>query len=182
MRRKRMHVLGAGLYLALALPGAAAAAVFLLRGGVVGNGGQSSPPGMDAAHRLYGTVGQAAVGRGANPGNMVCSGFWCFGGSRVVDVEPGEVSVPAEFALGPTTPTPTRDQARFHLAMPRAGEVTLNVFDVAGRQFGEPLRQRFDAGEHELVWRAETARTGIYYVSVAVDGVAKARRTIVLVR
>jgi len=180
MRRKRMHVLGAGLCLALVLPGAAAA--FLLRGGVVANGGQSSPPGMDAAHRLYGTVGQAAVGHGASPVNMVCSGFWCFGGSRVVDVEPGGGSVPAEFALGPTTPTPTRDQARFHLAMPRAGEVTLNVFDVAGRQIGEPLRQRFDAGEHELLWNAPTARAGIYYVSVAVDGVAKARRTIVLVR
>src|SRR5262245_18084646 len=181
MFKQNARFLAAGLML-LGLAGAAGATVFVIRGSVVANGGQSSPPGNDGPHRLYATVGQPPVGLGNTPTRIVCSGFWCFGGSRVVSVDPEGSAQPAEFSLGPATPTPTRAEAHFRLVMPKTGEIRLDVFDVAGRRVGDSVSRVVTAGEQELTWKAPTAQAGIYFFSLAVDGVTKARRTIVLVR
>src|SRR5437899_2527254 len=105
-----------------------------IRGFVIANGGMSSPPASNGVYRLYGTVGQPAVGISQNGSWALCSGFWCFGGSRVLAVGP---SSPIEFSLGPATPNPTQEQVRFQLALPKAAVVTLRVYDVSGRQVGD---------------------------------------------
>src|SRR5438876_8844683 len=131
---------------------AAAAPPYKVRGFVTANGGTSSPPATNGTYKLYGTVGQAGVGINQNASQIVCSGFWCFGGSRVVAVEP-RGGAPLEFALGAAVPNPTRDQARFALALPRAAKVTLTVCDVAGRQVGDVVSRELRAAERELLWR-----------------------------
>jgi hypothetical protein len=150
------------------------------RGNVIGSGGGTSSGGGLV---LVGTVGQAAVGVSSGASNRVCHGFWCFGGSRVLAVDPpGGAQLPAEFALGPSTPNPTRDEAHFHLALPRAATVSLTVYDVSGRQVGDVLSHRFGAGEHDLYWRAPGAQAGVYFLRLATDGVVRAKRTIVVAR
>jgi hypothetical protein len=152
---------------------------FGIRGFVVANGGMSSTPASNGVYQLYGTAGQAGVGISQNGSWTLCSGFWCFGGSRVLAVGP---SLPTEFALGPATPNPTQEQARFHLALPKAAIVTLRVYDVSGRQVGDGVSQPLDAGQHELFWRAPNPHTGIYFMRLATDGIFKVQRTIILVR
>ena len=158
----------------------------LLRGGVMANGGQSSSPATDGTRKLFGTVGQSGVGVSGSASNIVCHGFWCFGGSRVVSVDqvdptPGGARLPTEFALGLVTPNPTRDQAHFRLALPKAATVSLSVCDVAGRQVGDVISREMPAGEHDLSWRAPGTKAGVYFLRLLTDGALKARRTIVLV-
>ena len=152
-----------------------------LRGLVIANGGSSATPGVSGAYRLYGTAGQCAVRPSQGGGSTLCTGYWCFGGPRVLAVDP-HGTLPAEFMLGPTTPNPTRGEAEFNLALPRPAVVTLSVYDVAGRQIGDPLNRRFEAGEQRLSWRAPRGGAGVYFMRLEVDGSLKARRTIVMVR
>ena len=86
-----------------------------------------------------------------------------------------------DFALGLATPTPSRGRVSFQLVLPRDAQVMITVHDVAGRQVGEPASQPLAAGEHELFWENSAARPGIYFVCLAIDGMTRARRTIVLV-
>lgn len=166
-------VIGLGVFASTAASG------FAVRGFVTANGGQSSVAATNGVHGLYGTVGQVGVGIGQNASQIVCSGFWCFGGSRVVAVEPrGGL----EFALGAAVPNPTRDQARFALSLPKAANVTLTVYDVAGRQVGGVVSRELQAGEHELYWRAPGDGAGVYFMRFAIDGTFRAQRMIVLVR
>ena len=158
------------------------AAGFTIRGSVIASGGPSSSPASNGSFKLYGTLGQPAVGRSQVPNQVVCSGFWCFGGSRVVAVEPPGGTATTDFTLGPAAPTPTRGRVHFRLVLPQAAEVTLAVHDIAGRQIGEPASRPLAAGEHGLYWEDPAARTGIYFVRLTVDGVLKAKRTVVLVR
>jgi hypothetical protein len=153
-----------------------------IRGSVTGNGGLSAPPGTNGPQRLYGTVGQSAVGLGSSPNFILCHGFWCFGGARVVAVEPGAPGTPRELAFGLPTPTPSRGDTRFTLALPKAAEVKLTVYDVGGRAVGDPAVQHLDAGYHELYWRAQDGRPGVYFARLQVDGEVKGERRIVLVR
>ena len=167
---------------ALALCAAGVAFGFGMRGFVVGNGGASATPSTNGVYKLYGTVGHP-VGRSQNATFRLCSGFWCFGGSQVLDVDPpGGARLATEFALGPARPNPAWDEARFHLALPKEATVTLSVYDVSGRQVGEPASERLAAGEHELVWRPVSQRAGVYFAQLATDGVIRAKRMFVMVR
>ena len=62
---------------------------FGIRGYVMGNGGTSATPASNGVFKLYGTVGQPAIGKAQNGTWRECSGFWCFGGSRVSPSIPG---------------------------------------------------------------------------------------------
>jgi len=155
-------------------------------GRVVANGGTTSTGG---GRILYGTVGQAAVGVSGGASRIVCSGFWCFGGSRVVAVDDGGgppggpgASLPKELAFGLPAPNPTRGDTRFTLALPKAASVSLTVYDVSGRQLGETVSQVMDAGYHQLFWRAPEGHSGVFFARLEVDGAVKGQRRIVLVR
>src|SRR5262245_1923475 len=113
---------------------AAQASATLLRGSVVSSGGTPSAGSTNAAHKLFGSV-TPAVGLGANVVHILCSGFWCFGGPRVVSVDdpPGPHGLPTEMSFGMPTPNPTSRGARFALALPKAAQVSLAIYDLQGR-------------------------------------------------
>ncbi len=160
------------------------AAAVALRGGVLANGGD---PSSSAGYSLLGTLGQPAVGHGLSSDFLLCSGFWCFGGSRVVAVDPPPIgpppeALPTELSFGAPVPNPTRGPTRFALALPQPATVTFVVYDVAGRQVGEPVSRAFEAGYHQLFWEGAAGRAGVYFARLLVDGRVRGEGRIVLVR
>jgi hypothetical protein len=170
--------------LAAALLAAGAAHAEQLRGGVLANGGNTTAAG---AYSITGTLGQPAVGGSLNAGFRLCSGFWCFGGSRVVAVDPPPITpppeaLPTELSFSAPAPNPTRGPTRFTLALPEPATVTFVVYDVAGRQVGEPVSRAFEAGYHQLFWQSAADHAGVYFARLVVDGRVRGERRIVLVR
>ena len=165
---------------------AALAAPYGLRGSVLGNGGAA--PATGSGMRLYGTVGQAAVGQSAGGAFRLCHGFWCFGGSRVLAVDLGGdpvgngAEIPTELSFDAPVPTPSRGEVRFALALPWSAEVSLIVYDVSGRQVGDPVTQHLEPGHYRLTWNAGAEHAGVYFGMLAVDGRIHATRRITLVR
>lgn len=147
---------------------------------VASGGGVSSGGGIV----LHGTVGQPAVGVSGGPANLLCHGYWCFGGSRVLAVDPPGAGdgLPAQIAFGLPSPSPGRGAVSFALALPADAGVKLAVFDVAGRAVGEPLALRLEAGYHQLRWQPLDGRPGVYFGVLEVDGAVQGRRRIVMVR
>jgi hypothetical protein len=64
----------------------------------------------------------------------------------------GPSTVPA-FALLPPSPNPARGAAVFVFALPTAGPVSLEVFDLRGRLVDKLLDSPLSAGSHVRVWR-----------------------------
>jgi len=171
------------LGLAAALLAAGPARAEQLRGSVLANGGS---PSSNASYSLLGTLGQPAVGGSLGAGFQLCSGFWCFGGSRVVAVEPPPIrpplDLPTELSFSAPAPNPTRGPTRFALALPEAATITFIVYDVAGRQVGEPVSRALEAGWHQLFWEGSADHAGVYFARLVVDGRVRGERRIVLVR
>ena len=159
---------------------AGSAAGFALRGSVIGAGGLSAPPATNGVFKQYGTAGQAGVGKCQSGAFGASSGFWSFGGPRVLAVLPP--GAPVAFAFGPASPNPAREAASFELALPQAADVSLAVYDVAGREIGAETSARLAAGVHRLTWRAPAGGAGVYFVRLSTDGVVRARRTVVMIR
>ena len=160
----------ATLILAVPLSVAGVAHAEQLRGGMLANGGSSA---SNASYSLLGTLGQPAVGNSLNASFLLCSGFWCFGGSRVVSVDPPPVvpppdTLPTDLSFSAPVPNPTRGPTRFAVALPEAATITLIVYDVAGRQAGEPVSQTMEAGYHQLTWEGAADHAGVYFARLIV--------------
>ena len=76
-------------------------------------------------------------------------------------------SVPTEFELGQNYPNPFNPSTTINFAVPRAGDVTLAIYNLRG-QFVATLHQgALAAGRHRVVWdgkdaRGQQAATGVY--------------------
>lgn len=88
--------------------------------------------------------------------------------------------LPARVALSAPAPNPARETIGFTVALPKAANVRLGVFDVHGRRVGSPLVQSFAAGVHRLDWKLAAAgeaplRSGTYYLRLEASGVRLTR-------
>ena len=74
----------------------------------------------------------------------------------------GSRGLPVQFALLGSEPNPFRTTTRIRYAMPEWGEVTLEVYDVLGRQVVKRMLGLQPPGEHDAVLGREGLSTGVY--------------------
>ena len=99
--------------------------------------------------------------------------------SGTVDVPGG--TLPRELALSSPAPNPLRSSTTMRLALPRAADVRLAVYDQQGRRLRTLLAGAQPAGERTVVWdgRDEGGRevaSGIYFVRCEVERRTLTRR------
>jgi len=161
----------------------------VLRGGVLGNGATPPTGSVGGGKVLYGTAGQAMVGQSGNANSNLHSGFWCYGGVRVVSVEDGPpgTPVPATLEFGVPTPNPARGRVGFALSLPKLTNVRVDVFDVQGRVVGAMHAGRLDPGIYRLEWdgtdgEGHASGAGVFLARLLVDGRLIANRRFVMLR
>lgn len=109
------------------------------------------------------------------------------GGDRFVT--PGEAELawplapPAVLLLGAGSPNPFTTSTTIPFALPAAGDVRLEIFDVSGRQVATLVAGRLEAGLHRVTWDGRTksgrsATAGVYLVRLAAAGAEVSRRVI----
>lgn len=84
-------------------------------------------------------------------------------------------------ALAQSAPNPARTTAIIHFALPEAGPVTLEVFDVQGRRVATLLDHRMHAaGGHDVLVRADQWGSGAYFYRLEAAGRSATRKMIVV--
>ncbi len=167
---------GAGLMLV-----AGSAAAFQFRSVVIGNG--ATPPGGigDGTRAMQATAGQPVVGVSAGATSALVHGFWARGGVLLLGVDDGpQLPAPLTLAFGAPHPNPTRAGTSFTIAIPAAGAVRLDVFDLQGRPVDHLVDGQLPAGVHSMRWSAAVA-PGVYLARLTVDGRRVAERRIVVI-
>jgi hypothetical protein len=64
----------------------------------------------------------------------------------------GGNDVPRQLSLAPPSPNPARDAITVRYELPREADVSLAVFDLAGRKLADLARGRVPAGQHTATW------------------------------
>lgn len=72
---------------------------------------------------------------------------------------PGE-SIGLRFAL--VGAQPAGNSVRFRFDLPRAGNASIEVFDVTGRRAGDRVQGSWSEGTHEVAWSARDIAPGVY--------------------
>ena len=121
----------------------------------------------------------------SRPGNNRASWIVPVRWSSLVAVDPKTPSLPLRFEFAPPRPNPARGDVSFDFAVPRASQVSLVVYDIAGRTIRRIADAPFAPGRHTLVWdrrdrNGHAVPSGMYFVRFQVPGVLLTRKTVLI--
>ncbi|MBN1426635.1 T9SS type A sorting domain-containing protein, partial [Candidatus Fermentibacteria bacterium] len=71
-------------------------------------------------------------------------------------------TLPKEFMLAQNHPNPFRQSTTIAFALPNAADVTLSVYDLAGRMVSTLVQEPLDAGSYEVTWKTTGLASGAY--------------------
>ena len=91
--------------------------------------------------------------------------------------------LPTEFALAQNYPNPFNPATRITYAIPMGTHevVSLNVFDVLGREVERLVNEVKEPGNYEVQWDAGSVASGVYYYRLHA-GTYKATRKMLLLK
>ncbi len=137
-----------------------------------------APLTVDVVDTLY------ANGNSVNLNGSPDGDYWSFAPNFLVRVT-NSVDVPEQprvqsFLLAQNYPNPFNPSTVIRFAMPVAGQASLIVYDVAGREVGELVNERMDAGVHEarfVTGEGRVLSSGVYLYRLNVQPSVDAQET-----
>lgn len=97
-----------------------------------------------------------------------------------VDDLSGDQSLPNEFAMSQNYPNPFNPITMIEFALPSAGHVKLEVFNVLGQKTAVLLDQHLTAGVHQAEFDASSSPSGIYFYRLATENKSLTKKMILI--
>ena len=151
----------------------------------------SAPQGYYLYHGYVGSYPDPIVGAdcfffikaSAADGSYMVDGWNCegegFGGQTAAIAE-----IPKGCVLLSAYPNPFNQQTTISFDLLVAGDISLKVYDIQGRQVGaiheSPLQTWYPAGQHSVVWDAEGMSSGIYFVRLEAGDFMQTRKMLLV--
>jgi hypothetical protein len=95
--------------------------------------------------------------------------------SRVTDVLgvqplPDPIVMPTRLELTPAFPNPFNANTMLTFSLPHAGEVSLSIFDAAGRQVQRLAQGHYQAGAYQVTFDGANLSSGTYFARLTSNG------------
>lgn len=97
----------------------------------------------------------------------------------IVSVE-GPLELPKVFALNQNYPNPFNPATTISYDVPRQAQVTLKVYDVAGREVTELVNGQHSPGSYNIQWNASGYASGLYYFRIEAGDFVAVRKLVLL--
>jgi len=78
--------------------------------------------------------------------------------------------IPEEYAIEQNYPNPFNPTTEITFSLPENAQVTITVYDLAGREVTRLVDSNYQAGQHHVEWSAENNASGIYFYRFAAVG------------
>ncbi|MBI5402889.1 MAG: T9SS type A sorting domain-containing protein [Ignavibacteriae bacterium] len=88
---------------------------------------------------------------------------WSFVTGSVTSVQQYSEKIPAEYKLHNNYPNPFNPVTKIKFDLPENSEVTITIFDAAGRSTEKLLNGNLNAGMYEIIWNAGKYSSGVYF-------------------
>lgn len=85
-------------------------------------------------------------------------------------------TVPSTFLLEQNYPNPFNPSTTIEFSIPEATLVKIQVYDMLGREVGNPLNQNLSAGRHQVSFDASALSSGIYLYTIQAGSFQQTRK------
>lgn len=85
-----------------------------------------------------------------------------FRSAEPTSVEVAAVDIPAALALVQNYPNPFNPSTTIRFSLPRAGFVTLKIYNMLGEEVATLVHEQHAAGEHRVQWQPHDLPSGVY--------------------
>ena len=99
--------------------------------------------------------------------------------SRIVSVDEG-LTAPGGYALLPNHPNPFNPGTTFMFTIPRRSFVTLEVYDIHGREVATVVEGVREPGSHEVQWDASGVASGVYFYRLIAGDFMQTRKMLLM--
>ena len=145
---------------------------------VLGNGAAAA---AGAKNKIVGTLGQAVIGVTGSSDASHRAGFWYSTIDLVTSVEQIENELlPTEFRLEQNYPNPFNPSTTIRFAVPKASHVTIQIYDVLGRQVATLVDEEYQAGVYKVVFEAGDLTSGLYIYRIQTEAFTQSRKLMLL--
>jgi hypothetical protein len=104
-------------------------------------------------------------------------------GSTMTGVEYNSHIMANNYELKQNYPNPFNPTTTIEFNLPKAGNVSVKVFDIAGREYATDINNMsLNAGNFKMNFNGTKMATGVYFYSLVVDGVNMATKKLVLIK
>jgi hypothetical protein len=100
---------------------------------------------------------------------------------QITSKRPNEFS-PVSAILYPAIPNPFNSSTTLTFDLLSAGEVSLIIYDIQGREVAKLETRNLKLGTNQIVWNAEGLPSGVYFVRLSVVGSRSSVQKIVLLK
>jgi hypothetical protein len=104
-------------------------------------------------------------------------------GSTITGVEYNSHIVVNNYELKQNYPNPFNPTTTIEFNLPKAGIVSVKVFDIAGREYASDIKNMsLNSGNFKMNFNGSNLPSGVYFYSLVVDGVNMATKKLVLIK
>ena len=109
-------------------------------------------------------------------------GEWFYGEYAFpdTDINDGEAAIAKEFSLKQNYPNPFNPSTTIAFELAKAGQVTLEVFNVTGQKVATLVDGRMAAGEQEVDFNAVNFASGVYFYSLTAGDYVQTRKMVLM--
>jgi len=90
------------------------------------------------------------------------------------------LALPTKFSLSSVYPNPFNNLATIQYALPRAAEVSIQIFDINGNLVDHSVDGAKSAGYHKVVLNGENLAGGIYFIKMISPEYNNVRKAVLL--
>ncbi len=80
------------------------------------------------------------------------------------------ISQPNEFSLSQSYPNPSNPVSKIDFQLPFAGNVTIKVFDITGREVAKLIDENKEAGFYSVTFDGNNLASGVYFYRIQAEG------------
>ena len=94
-----------------------------------------------------------------------------------------EHTVPSDYSLNQNYPNPFNPVTTIEFNLPKAGNVSVKIFDIAGREYASDIRGlNLNPGNYKMNFNGAGLSSGVYFYSLNVDGKNVATKRMMLIK
>ena len=90
------------------------------------------------------------------------------------------IGVPSKYSLAQNYPNPFNPETKINYSLPTSGNVSIKIFDIAGKEIRQLVNQKQEAGYYTVRFNASNISSGTYFYKLSINDFSEVKKMMVV--